>query len=321
LIPLSGFPQIEILHADFFPIRTSLLLRLTHWGSSVCGRAAGARRQVKRGLALGLASMRRTRSGAQPCTQLPSPRKRRRLPQHAAVAATGAAAAPQMEPRPKRCAATFGQGAGPGGSVYSGEAHPEQRRAAASSEMLRSILSGAAPTLLRVVLEEPGVLSATAAEDSAESSAAAAALEPEGPLRSLRWEAIVYDSEEEEESGGGFGAAWLPLRAEPPVPEEGATLDLFDDNDPEEPGTLHGAESRAEGDLFDEDGFGTSTVHNPPEASCAADVHVTDDPDAELAIEGPRIDVPAAAGLTAASAVARIGAIGALRVKRKHRWE
>eukprot|EP00900_Chrysochromulina_parva_P005223 jgi/Chrpa1/14701/Chrysochromulina_OHIO_Genome00023752-RA len=219
-----------------------------------------------------------------------------------------------MEPRPKPCAATFGQGAGPGGSVYSGEAHPEQRRAAASSEMLRSILSGAAPTLLRV-------LSATAAEDSAESAAAAAALEPEGPLRSLRWEAIVYDSEEEEESGGGFGAAWLPLRAEPPVPEEGATLDLFDDNDPEEPGTLHGAESRAEGDLFDEDGFGTSTVHNPPEASCAADVHVTDDPDAELAIEGPRIDVPAAAGLTAASAVARIGAIGALRVKRKHRWE
>ena len=226
-----------------------------------------------------------------------------------------------MEPRPKPCAATFGQGAGPGGSVYSGEAHPEQRRAAASSEMLRSILSGAAPTLLRVVLEEPGVLSATAAEDSAESAAAAAAL-PEGPLRSLRWEAIVYDSEEEEEeSGGGFGAAWLPLRAEPPVPEEGATLDLFDDNDPEEPGILHGSESRAEGDLFDDDGFGTSAMHNPPEASCAADVHVTDDPDAELAIEGPRIDVPAAAGLTAASAVARIGAIGALRVKRKHRWE
>jgi hypothetical protein len=187
--------------------------------------------------------------------------------------------------------------------------------------MLRSILSGAAPTLLRVVLEEPGVLSATAAEDSAESAAAAAAL-PEGPLRSLRWEAIVYDSEEEEEeSGGGFGAAWLPLRAEPPVPEEGATLDLFDDNDPEEPGILRCSESRAEGDLFDDDGFGTSAMHNPPEASCAADVHVTDDPDAELAIEEPRIDVPAAAGLTAASAVARIGAIGALRVKRKHRWE
>lgn len=265
--------------------------------------------------------MRRTRSGAQPYSQLPSPRKRHRLPQHAAVAATGAAAAPQMEPRPKPCAATFGQGAGPGGSVYSGEAHPEQRRAAASSEMLRSILSGAAPTLLRVVLEEPGVLSATAAEDSAESAAAAAAL-PEGPLRSLRWEAIVYDSEEEdEESGGGFGAAWLPLRAEPPVPEEGATLDLFDDNDPEEPGILRCSESRAEGDLFDDDGFGTSAMHNPPEASCAADVHVTDDPDAELAIEEPRIDVPAAAGLTAASAVARIGAIGALRVKRKHRWE
>jgi hypothetical protein len=79
----------------------------------------------------------------------------------------------------------------------------------------------------------------------------------------LRWEAIVYDSEEEEESGGGFGAAWLPLRAEPPVPEEGATLDLFDDNDPEEPGALHGAESRAEGDLFDDNGFGTSAVHAP----------------------------------------------------------
>ena len=109
--------------------------------------------------------MRRTRSGSQPYTQLPSPRKRHRLPQHAAVAANSAL---HMMPQPKLCAAIFGQGAGPGGCVYSGDAHPEQRRAAASSEMLRSILSGAvtAPTSLRAVLEEPGVLSATAAEDS-----------------------------------------------------------------------------------------------------------------------------------------------------------
>ena len=275
------------------------------------------------------AHMRRTRSGSQPYTQLPSPRKRHRLPQHAAVAAN---AALHMMPQPKLCAATFGQGAGPGGCVYSGDAHPEQRRAAASSEMLRSILSGAvtAPTSLRAVLEEPGVLSATAAEDSDESAAAAAAALPEGPLRSLRWEAIVYDSEEEEESGGGFGAAWLPLRAEPPVPEEGATLDLFHDTYSPEgsstairtaaSGALHCAEGRTEGDLFDDDGLGTSAVHNAPEGSCASDVHVTDEPDAEVAIEQPRSDVPAAADSFAASAVARIGAIGALRMKRRHRW-